>query len=76
VLYGPSRLACDQRVGVVRAFMPNVPACDELLGVLDEHHDHAKAELAEAGCGSRLIPLFALPGADRRCSAGRIEGSI
>lgn len=38
--------------------------------------DRSKAELADAGYVSRLIPLFALPEADGRCSARKLEGSI
>jgi len=32
--------------------------------------------LEAAGCKSRMIPLFAVPGGDGRCTDRRIEGSI
>lgn len=38
--------------------------------------DRNKADLAEAGYVSRLIPLFAIPEPDGRCSDRKLEGSI
>ena len=38
--------------------------------------DRAREALAADGYASRLIPLFAVPGADGRATTKRIEGSI
>lgn len=46
------------------------------LLLLELDRDVDEARLGEAGYLSRLIPLFAVPGADGRASALRMEGSI
>lgn len=46
------------------------------LRLLEFDHDRDEARLMRAGCKSRLIPLFALPDDQGRCSMQRIEGSI
>jgi thiol-disulfide isomerase/thioredoxin len=46
------------------------------LRALEFDHDRDHDRLAAAGYTSRLIPLFALPGADGRASGRQIEGSI
>ncbi len=46
------------------------------LRLLELDRDRDEAELRKAGCLSRMIPLFALPTADGRCSERRMEGSI
>ena len=46
------------------------------LRVLEFDRDRDEERLARAGCGSRLIPLFAIPDEQGRCSARRMEGSI
>lgn len=46
------------------------------LRLLEFDLDRDADRLARAGYGSRLIPLFARPGADGRSSDRRIEGSI
>lgn len=46
------------------------------LRLLEFDRDRDEAELGKAGCLSRLIPLFARPSADGRCSERRMEGSI
>ncbi|MBI4953043.1 MAG: thioredoxin family protein [Myxococcales bacterium] len=37
--------------------------------------DRDGARLAAAGCASKLLPLFARPDADGRCSTARLEGA-
>jgi len=46
------------------------------LRLLEFDHDRDEAGLRDAGCVSRLIPLFAKPDTSGHCSAQRIEGSI
>jgi hypothetical protein len=46
------------------------------LRLLEFDHDRDESGLREAGCVSRLIPLFAKPDASGHCSSERIEGSI
>lgn len=46
------------------------------LRLLELDRDRDEEELREAGCLSKMIPLFALPTADGRCSDRRMEGSI
>lgn len=46
------------------------------LRLLELDRDRDEARLARAGCLSKLIPLFAVPDAQGRCSDRRIEGSI
>jgi thiol-disulfide isomerase/thioredoxin len=46
------------------------------LRLLEFDHDRDEARLRDAGCVSRLIPLFAKPDASGHCSSQRIEGSI
>ena len=46
------------------------------LRLLEFDHDRDEARLERAGCISRLIPLFAKPDAQGRCSDVRMEGSI
>lgn len=46
------------------------------LRLLEFDRDRDEAELGKAGCLSRLIPLFARPSPEGRCSERRIEGSI
>jgi thiol-disulfide isomerase/thioredoxin len=46
------------------------------LRLLEFDHDRDEARLERAACVSRLIPLFAKPDADGRCSGAQIEGSI
>jgi len=46
------------------------------LRLLEFDRDRDEARLAEAGCISRLIPLFARASSDGRCSDRRMEGSI
>ncbi len=46
------------------------------LRVLEFDRDRDEARLGRAGCLSRLIPLFAVPDAQGRCSDRRMEGSI
>jgi thiol-disulfide isomerase/thioredoxin len=46
------------------------------LRLLEFDRDRDEARLEAAGCISRLIPLFAKPDAEGRCTAERIEGSI
>lgn len=46
------------------------------LRMLEFDLDRDAARLEAAGYGSKMIPLFALPGADGRGSAARMEGSI
>lgn len=46
------------------------------LRLLEFDHDRHEAALTAAGCVSRLIPLFARPSPDGRCSEQRMEGSI
>jgi thiol-disulfide isomerase/thioredoxin len=46
------------------------------LRLLEFDHDRDETRLARAGCKSELIPLFALPGDQGRCSSRRLEGSI
>lgn len=46
------------------------------LRLLEFDRDRDEQRLGRAGCLSRLIPLFALPDAEGRCSGRRIEGSI
>jgi hypothetical protein len=46
------------------------------LAMLEFDLDRDAERLAAAGYASRFIPLFAVPGADGRASARRIEGSI
>jgi thiol-disulfide isomerase/thioredoxin len=50
----------------------------DLRGVrfIEYEHDAANAALESDGYRSRLIPLFALPQADGRCSQRTLEGSI
>jgi thiol-disulfide isomerase/thioredoxin len=43
---------------------------------IDLDHDQDAAALSALSCDSKLIPLFALPGADGRCSDRRVEGGI
>lgn len=46
------------------------------LRLLEFDRDRDEARLEAAGCISRLIPLFARPDAEGRCSGRRMEGSI
>jgi len=46
------------------------------LRLLEFDRDRDETGLAKAGCITRLIPLFARPTSDGRCSDRRIEGSI
>ncbi|MBI3202470.1 MAG: thioredoxin [Myxococcales bacterium] len=46
------------------------------LRLLELDRDRDEAELRKAGCLSRMIPLFAVPTPDGRCSERRMEGSI
>jgi hypothetical protein len=46
------------------------------LRLLEFDRDRDEAELGRAGCLSRLIPLFARPSPDGRCTERRMEGSI
>jgi thiol-disulfide isomerase/thioredoxin len=46
------------------------------LRLLVFDRDRDEARLQQAGCISRLIPLFAKPDAEGRCSTQEIEGSI
>jgi thiol-disulfide isomerase/thioredoxin len=46
------------------------------LRLLEFDRDRDERALGQAGCLSRLIPLFARPTADGRCSERRLEGSI
>jgi thiol-disulfide isomerase/thioredoxin len=46
------------------------------LTLLEFDHDRDEARLLRAGCKSQLIPLFARPDDQGRCSARRLEGSI
>lgn len=46
------------------------------LRLLEFDRDRDEVELGKAGCLSRLIPLFARPSPEGRCSERRIEGSI
>lgn len=46
------------------------------LRLIDFDLDRDRDRLQAAGYSSRLIPLFALPGADGRASGKQIEGSI
>lgn len=46
------------------------------LRLLEFDRDRDEGRLADAGCLSRLIPLFARPNAQGRCSDQRMEGSI
>ncbi len=43
---------------------------------IDLDHDAQAPAIEALGCGSRLIPLFSLPGADGRCTDRRVEGGI
>jgi thiol-disulfide isomerase/thioredoxin len=51
---------------------------ESLKGVhfLEYDYDASRAALDADGYGSRMLPLFALPGADGRAGARSIEGSI
>lgn len=46
------------------------------LRVLEFDHDRDEARLTRAGCKSPMIPLFAIPDEQGRCSDRRIHGSI
>ena len=46
------------------------------LRLLEFDLDRDQARLQAAGYGSRMIPLFEVPGPDGRASGRRIEGSI
>jgi hypothetical protein len=46
------------------------------LRLLEFDHDRDEPRLQAAGYTSRMIPLFALPGADGRASGKQIEGSV
>ncbi len=46
------------------------------LALLELDLDQDAERLEAAGCRSQMIPLFAVPGADGRCTDRRIEGSI
>jgi hypothetical protein len=46
------------------------------LRLLEFDLDRDQARLGRAGCSSKLIPLFARPDAEGRCSNARVEGSI
>ena len=46
------------------------------LALLELDRDRDGARIDAAGYGSRMIPLFAVPGDDGRASERRIEGSI
>ncbi|MEJ7731573.1 MAG: thioredoxin [Polyangiaceae bacterium] len=46
------------------------------LRLLEFDHDKDEARLTAAGYTSRMIPLFALPGADGRASGKQIDGSV
>ncbi len=46
------------------------------LRLIEFDRDRDEARLGRAGCLSHLIPLFAKPDAQGRCSEARIEGSI
>jgi hypothetical protein len=46
------------------------------LRLLEFDRDRDEARLGRAGCLSQLIPLFAKPDAQGRCSNARVEGSI
>ncbi len=43
---------------------------------IDLDHDEDAAALSALWCDSKLIPLFALPSTDGRCSDRRVEGGI
>ena len=51
---------------------------ERLKGVrfLEFDADRDRGRLAQAGCSSRLIPLFAVPGPDGRGSDQKIEGGV
>ena len=46
------------------------------LRLLELDRDRDQAELGKAGCLSQMIPLFARPTPEGRCSERSIEGSI
>lgn len=46
------------------------------LALLELDLDRDGPRIEAAGCASRMIPLFAVPGEDGRCTDRRIEGSI
>jgi hypothetical protein len=46
------------------------------LRMLEFDLDRDAARLEAAGYGSKMIPLFAVPGADGRATSARMEGSI
>jgi hypothetical protein len=46
------------------------------LTLLEFDLDRDDARLREAGYGSQMIPLFAVPGADGRATSRHIEGSV
>jgi thiol-disulfide isomerase/thioredoxin len=46
------------------------------LSLLEFDRDRDEARLAEAGCLSQFIPLFAVPDASGHCSARQVQGSI
>lgn len=43
---------------------------------IDLDADKNASEVAALGCESKMIPLFALPGPDGRCTDRRVEGGI
>jgi hypothetical protein len=46
------------------------------LRLIELDNDKNEAEIAALGCESKMIPLFALPDDDGRCSSRRVEGGI
>ncbi|NVB41035.1 thioredoxin family protein [Pseudenhygromyxa sp. WMMC2535] len=46
------------------------------LRLLEFDLDRDRERLTAAGCRSKLIPLFALPGPDGHCGSARMEGGI
>lgn len=46
------------------------------LSLLEFDRDKHEAALQAAGCESELIPLFARPSSDGKCSDRRVEGAI
>lgn len=63
-------------------YFHNAAAAGELDGtfptmtLLEFDHDVHETALKEAGCVGKMIPLFARPTAEGRCSKERIEGAI
>ncbi len=77
-----SSWSTSARAGASRASTSTAALAGQLdttfprLRLIEFDYDRDSARLNAAGCLSRLIPLFAKPDADGRCSTARIEGSI